>query len=149
MSYVVSLEWPAGIILHRSFDSWANDIQVISYLKERSDINTLFRNINDSLLPYAMIIDYDMVIIFRAFKSETLRHLWDKLPPMNTVALPLDQEEQRSLLSRPDVVQTIASWDYKDGVVVLDRIETVTAVAGHQAIVSPEEYINVDRRSIT
>ena len=53
---------------------------------------------------------------------------------MNTVALPLGHDEQRSLLSRPDVIQAVASWDYKDGVVVLDRIERATAF--NQAIIS-------------
>jgi len=33
-------------------------------------------------------------ILFRSFKSETLRELWIKLPPMKTIALPLDHAEQ-------------------------------------------------------
>jgi len=86
--------------------------------------------------------------MFRSFKSETLRSLWDRLPPMNTVALPLGHDEQRALLGRPDVVEAVASWDYKDGVVVLDRIETATAFhpyqqnpdqSHQQAIINPNQ----------
>jgi hypothetical protein len=70
--------------------------------------------------------------LYRSFRSETLRGLWEKLPPMNTVALPLGYDEQRALLNRPDVVEVVASWDYKDGVVVLNRIETATAYDTYQ-----------------
>jgi len=35
------------------------------------------------------------------------------------------------LIGKPDVVEAIASWNFKDGVVVLDRIESATVLDGY------------------
>lgn len=67
-------------------------------------------------------------VLLRSLHEETLRELWEKLPPMKAVAQPLREDEQEALLNRPDVVETIASWNVKDGVVVLNRIEQATAI---------------------
>jgi len=66
-------------------------------------------------------------VLYRACKSETVWSLWSKLPPMKTIAFPLDREEQRALLSRTDVVEAVASWRQKGGmgVVVLGGLESV------------------------
>jgi hypothetical protein len=52
-------------------------------------------------------------VLFRSSRANTLADLWQRLPTMKTVALPLDREEQERLLSRSDVVPAMASWTDK------------------------------------
>ena len=52
-------------------------------------------------------------VLFRSSRANTLADLWQRLPTMKTVALPLDREEQERLLSRSDVVPAVASWTDK------------------------------------
>lgn len=49
-------------------------------------------------------------ILLRAHTSGALTKLWTRLPPMKSIALPLDFEEQEALLGRTDVVRAEVAW---------------------------------------
>ena len=49
-------------------------------------------------------------VLYRSYNSGTLAHLWEGLPPMKSIGLLLDAEEQDKIVGDADVFSTTAIW---------------------------------------
>ena len=54
-------------------------------------------------------------VLYRSNRSGTLPLLWEALPPMKSIGLPLDAEAQEKIASEDDVFNTTAMWPAANG----------------------------------
>ena len=77
-------------------------------------------------------------ILFRANRSETLPSLWEALPPMKNVGLPMNPDEHEKIIAEEGVVETSATWPGEDNSSNRRAIRG-SNINGNNSMQAPEE----------